>query len=130
VDQLHGVQLVHDVLDACLTDRTCRKVGRVDELVITLTDGEQPRVSTILIGGPVRAQRIGRWMVKLRAMVSAILHHEREVGVSRVPFSAVREIGETIELDVDAATLPSGHLERWLGDHIIDHIPGSHGEKK
>jgi sporulation protein YlmC with PRC-barrel domain len=130
VDQLHGVQLVHDVLDACLTDRTCRKVGRVDELVITLTDGGQPRVSTILIGGSIRAQRVGRWMAKLRGGISAMLHHERDFGVSRVPFSVVREIGETVDLDVDAATLPSGHLERWLGDHIIDRIPGSHGEKK
>jgi hypothetical protein len=69
-------------------------------------------------------------MVRLRGAISSVLHHDREFGVSRVPFSAVRGIAETIDLDVDGATLPSGHLERWLGDHVTGHIPGSQGEKK
>ena len=130
MEQLHGVQLVHDVLDACLTDRNGRKIGRVDALVLTLAADQPPRVTAILIGGPVRAERVGKWMVKLRGAISAVLHRDRDFGVSRVPFSAVREIAETIDLDVDGTTLPSGHLERWLGDRIIGHIPGSRGEKK
>jgi hypothetical protein len=130
MEPVDGVQLVHDVLDGCLTDRNGRKIGRVDALVLTLTDGEPLRVSAILIGGPVRAERVGKWMVRLRGAISSVLHHDREFGVSRVPFSAVRGIAETIDLDVDGATLPSGHLERWLGDHVTGHIPGSQGEKK
>jgi hypothetical protein len=130
MEPVDGVQLVHDVLDACLTDRNGRKIGRVDALALMLADGEPLRVSAILIGGPVRAERIGKWMVKLRGAVSSMLHHDREFGVSRVPFSAVRGIAETIDLDVDGTKLPSGHLERWLGDHVIGHIPGSRGEKK
>lgn len=130
MEQLHGVQLVHDVLDACLTDRNGRKIGRVDALILTLAEDKPPRVTAILIGGPVRAERIGKWMVKLRGAISAMLHRDQNFGVSRVPFSAVRGIAETVDLDVDGTTLPSGHLERWLGDHIIDRIPGSQGEKK
>ena len=130
MDPIDGVQIVHDVLDACLTDRKGRKVGRVDALTLTVTDGAPPRVSTILIGGQVRAGRIGNSLLRLRGAISAMMHGDRDFGVSRVPFSAVRGIGDTIELDVDAAELPSSHLERWLGEHIIDRIPGSHGEKK
>jgi hypothetical protein len=130
MEPVDGVQLVHDVLDACLTDRNGRKIGRVDALTLTFAEGEPLRVSAILIGGPVRAERVGKWMVKLRGVISAVLHRDRNFGVSRVPFSAVRGIAETIDLDVDAANLPSGHLERWLSNHVIDHIPGSRREKK
>ncbi len=130
MEPVDGLQLVHDVLDACLCDRNGRKIGRVDALTLTLTEGKPLRVSTILIGGQVRAARVGNWMVGLRGAISAMLHRDRDFGVSRVPFSAVRGIADTIELDVDGATLPSSHLERWLGDHIIAHIPGSQGEKK
>lgn len=125
-----GIQLVHDVLDACLIDRDRQKIGRVDALVLAVAPGEPPRVSAILIGGAVRAERVGKWMVRLRGVVSRLLHHDPTFGMSRVSFSAVREIGDTIALDVDGASLPSGHLERWLGDHIIGRIPGSRGEKK
>ena len=105
-------------------------MGRVDAIVLTLMDGEAPRVTAILIGGPVRAERAGRVMVWLRRAMFALLGQDRSGGVSRVPFSAVREIGETICLDVDGDTLPSGHIERWLGEHVIDRIPGSSGDKK
>ena len=130
MEAMDGVQLVHDVLDACLRDRNGRRIGRVDALALTLTEGKPLRVSTILIGGAVRAERVGTWMVRLRGAISAMLHHDRDFGVSHVPFAAVRGIGGTIELDVDGARLPSSRLERWLGDHIIGHIPGSQGENK
>ncbi len=127
---MDGVQLVHSVQDSCLTDRNGNKVGRVDVLVLSLNEGEPPRVSHILIGGPVRDERIGRWMVWLHHVMCALLRLDRKDGVSRVPFSAVREIADTIKLDVEARTLPSQHFERWLGKHVIGHIPGSHGDRK
>jgi hypothetical protein len=127
---MSGVQLVHDVLDVCLTDRNGKKVGRVDALVLTVENGKAPRVSEILIGGPVRAERIGKWMVWLHRALRGMLRAGEGNGVSRVPFSAVCGIAETIDLDVGAATLPSGHLERWLHDHVISRIPGSGGERK
>jgi hypothetical protein len=127
---MNGLQLVHDVLDACVTDMNDNKVGRVDALVLSLTDGEPPRVAAILIGGPVRAERAGRVMVWLRHALFGLLRRDRSGGVSRVPFSAVREIAETICIDVDGETLPSGHIERWLGKHVIDRIPGARGDRK
>lgn len=129
MNSVDGIQLVHDVLDACLTDRNGRRAGRVDEVVLRIADGEPPCVSAILIGGPVRAARVGRWAATLRNAISALLH-VRDSGVSRVPFAHVREVGETIKLDVEVASLPSTNLERWLADHIIGRIPGSQGEKK
>lgn len=125
-----GLQLVHDVLDMCLTDRGQAKVGRVDALVLATRPDGRLRVSAILVGGPVRARRMGRIMVWLHEVICRIFRVDSSAGVSEIPFSAVRSIGETIEIDVDGSALPSGHLERWLSQRVIDRIPGSSGDRK
>jgi hypothetical protein len=124
-----GLHLLHDVLDAQLLDRRKQKIGRVDELAIELRDGRPPRVAAFLIGGPLRAKRIGRWAVRLEQALRAI-GRVRRAGVSRIPFGAMRCLSTTIEVDVDGRELEAGHLEQWLADHVIGHIPGSGGEKK
>jgi sporulation protein YlmC with PRC-barrel domain len=121
---MSGLQLVHDVLDAQLVDRHNRKIGRVDSLVLALEEGRPPRVATILIGGPERARRIGRWAVALGRMLRAV-GRVRSPGVSAIPFDAVRCIGDTIKVDVDGDDLDAGHLEAWLAEHFVRHIPGS-----
>jgi len=119
---MSGLLLVHDVQDAQLVDRRDEKIGRVDALVLELEDGLPPRVATILVGGPVCQERIGRWAVYLAQLLRRIGRVERE-GVSHIPFSAVQRIGNTIDVDVDGETLESGYLERWLRDHVVRRIP-------
>lgn len=123
------LRLVHDVLDAQLVDRQKVKIGRVDALTLELDDARPPRVSAICIGGPERAHRAGRWMVWISRAMRAVAR-VKEPGVSRVPFGAVRTIGDTIQLDVDADELASGRLERWLDDHVIGRIPGAARKKQ
>ena len=98
---MSGLNLVHDVLDAQLIDRRKRKIGRVDSLVLTLADGRPPRVTAILVGGPVRAERVGRWMQLVARAMRALGRVHRQ-GVSVIPFSLVRCIADTIQVDVDA----------------------------
>ena len=124
-----GLHLVHDVLDAQLLDRAKEKIGRADGVILELRDGQPPRVAAILIGGPVRAQRIGKWMVGLARILRAV-GRVRRAGVSRIPFDAVRCIADTIELDVDRHELEAGHLEQWLREHVVCRLPFSSGEKK
>ena len=119
-----GLKLVHDVLDAQLVDRRKRKIGRVDDLVLVLEEARPPRVSIILVGGPVRAARIGRWIVWLERGLRW-LGRVRHAGVSAIPFEAVRCISESIEVDVDGDELEVSHLEAWLADHVVRRIPGS-----
>jgi hypothetical protein len=116
--------LVHDVLDAQLVDRHDRKIGRVDSVVLALSPGRPLRVTTILVGGPVRAERVGRWMVAL-ARASRALGRIRHPGVSAIPFSAVRRIADTIQVEVDGRDLEASHREVWLAEHVIEHIPGA-----
>ena len=121
---MSGLHLVHDVLDAQLVDRHKRKIGRVDSLVLTLADGRPPRVTAILVGGPVRAARSGRWM-QLLSRAMRVLGRVRTQGVSVIPFSQVRRIADTIQVDVDGDELDAGHLEAWLAERVVRHIPGS-----
>jgi hypothetical protein len=126
---MRGLHLVHDVQDAQLMDKHHEKVGRVDGLVLELEDGRPLRVATILVGGPIRDERIGRWVLALTKLLRRIGRMESD-GVSRIPFSAVREISHVVEVDVEEAALESEHVERWLCDHVIRRIPGGNRETK
>lgn len=126
---MQRLHLVHDVLDAQLVDREGRKIGRVDGLQLELRTGEPPRVASILIGGEVRAWRIGAWMRLLRRVMRAV-GRMRTRGTSEVPFRAVRVIGDSIKLDVDGCELESGHSERWLAEHVVGRIPGGGAGRK
>jgi hypothetical protein len=126
---MRGLCLVHDVLDAQLIDRHQRKIGRVDALTLELRDGRPPRVGAILIGGPARAERMGRWKVWLSRVIRAVVHIDRP-GVDRVPFTKMRCMADTIALDVAAQELESGKLEDWLAEHVISRIPGGANRKR
>lgn len=121
--------LVHDVLDLQLRDRQGEKIGRADSIVLEIRDGRPPRVTTILVGGPVRQERVGRaavWVGRLLRRLS----RSKSDGQSEIPFNAVRKIGDTIVVDVAEESLPSEHIERWLCERIVKRIPGSTGDRK
>ena len=122
---MKGIFLVHDVLDGQLVDRTQRKMGRADGLVIELRDGEPPRVAALLVGGSVLAERVGGWMVALTSGIRRLLRIEP--AVTRIPFEKVRIIGSCIELDVDAGSTSALRTELWLDEHLICRIPGGAG---
>jgi hypothetical protein len=126
---MSGLRLVHDVLDVQLVDRRRRKIGRVDSLVLALDDGRPPRVAAILVGGPVRAGRVGRWAAALERALRA-LGRVRRGGVSTIPFEAVRCIADTIQVDVDGDDLEAGHLEAWLARHFVCRIPGAGADEE
>lgn len=123
-----GLDLRHDVLDAQLVDRNRESIGRCDTLVLELRDGRPPRVATVLIGGAVRDERLGRWMIVLGNLFRG--GSGRRGGVSRIPFTAMQSLGNTIQMDVLRDDLPSEHVERWLARHIICRIPGAQGKKE
>ena len=121
--------LVHDVLDLQLVDRHEDKIGRVDALILAAEPGKPLRVQSILVGGPARQERLGRPAVWLAAVLRR-LTHTRSDGVSEIPFARVRRIADVVAVDVAAETLESQHVERWLAEHIVRHVPGGAGERK
>jgi sporulation protein YlmC with PRC-barrel domain len=121
---MSGLRLVHDVLDGQLVDQRHQKIGRIDALMLELDEGRPPRVAAICIGAPERAHRIGRWMVWLSRLVRTMAR-ARGSGATRVPFSAVRCIGDTVVVDLDGRDLEACRLEFWLADRVIGRIPGA-----
>ncbi len=108
--------LVRDLLDKRLQDRNGRFIGAVDTIVLELGAHGPPTVAAIEVGAPALLRRIhprlARWA--------------RKLPVTRIPLSALREIGPDVEVDVDAehhATLL--RIERWLRDHVVEYLPGS-----
>lgn len=121
---MSGIRLVHDVLDTQLLDRRGEKMGRVDGLVLELRDGEPPRVSAVLVGGAVLAERIGRrttWLATLLARTWGT----GEPTTTRIPFDLVRRIGTEIDVDLDARESAALGWERWLRRHVVCRIPGA-----
>ena len=125
---MRGLHLRHDVLDEQLVDRHQKKIGRVDALALELRDGQPPRVATIIVGGPARRERMGRPFTWISAVMRT-LKRSGEEGVSRIPFRAMRRLGDCIEVDVEEKELASEHLERWLAAHVVCRIPGASGGK-
>jgi hypothetical protein len=123
-----GLDLRHDVLDAQLVDRNRENIGRCDTIVLELRDGRPPRVATLLIGGEVRNERIGRWMTGLAKLIHR--GHDQGARVSRIPFAAMQSVGDTIQLDVLRDELPSESVEQWLAEHLVCRIPGARGKEE
>jgi len=123
-----AIDLGRDVVDGQLVARYGIKIGRVDGLTIELDPGAPPRVADILIGAPIIADRVGGWMVRLLRAVEAVgLTRGR---VTRIPFRAVRMIGEVLEVDVDAETTTALRTERLVKERLIGRIPGARGSAK
>ena len=118
------MDLVRDVLDQQLKDRDDRPMGKVDGVVIEISDGEQPIVSQIESGFPVLGRRIhpriGQWVAAIGRRFGV-----RGGRITRIPFSKTTDIGIDIHLDIDARRTRAMAWERWLRKTIVDRIPGS-----
>jgi hypothetical protein len=112
------VDIVRDLLDKLVVDRTGREMGRVDGIVVEHRSGMAPRVLALEIGPSVLGYRlhpvVGRWIAGL----------EQACGVAegrpvRIPFSDVLETATDVKVDVAAGETGVGNVEQrlraWIG---------------
>lgn len=116
-----GLQL----LDRQLVDRDGWLCGMVDDLELRRTEAGDLYVAAILSGPGalatrLRARRLGRWLRGVNAFVSG-----QDADPVRIPFQRVADIGAHVTLALDADETGTAAGERWVRDHIIDHLPGS-----
>ena len=119
------LELVRDVLDNQLVDREGTFMGRVDGLVLSFEEGEQPRVDRLELGFVVLARRIHprveKWVEAIRRRFPV-----RKTAIQVVPWSLVAEINaQHLKLDIDAYDTPAFAWERWLRDHVVAKLPGA-----
>lgn len=121
---MSGINLVHDLLDSQLVDRRGEKMGRVDGIVLEQRDGAPPRLTHLLVGGVVLAERVGKRSTKL-AKALRRLWGVGDPTPTRIPFEVVRRVGTEIDVDVDGRRAESLSWELWLREHVICRIPGA-----
>lgn len=116
------IDLVRDVLDNQLVDRTKRKMGKVDGIILEVRKGEPPRIAFIEVGGPTLAARLHP---KIGELVSALAKRAGPGGESyRIPWNKVRDIGIDVKVGLVADNTSVLDFEHWLQHHVIERIPG------
>ncbi len=100
------------LLDRQVLDVDGTPVTVVDDVELTdpgAGDGA-PRVVALLSGSVLNTRLLGG--------------HQPAARWYRIPWSAVRRVGVTIDLDARGEDLDVTWTERWLRDHLIARIPG------
>jgi hypothetical protein len=118
------MNLVHDVLDKLLVDRDDRPIGRVDSIVLALSDDGPPRVKYLETGVVAAARRLhpalGRWVRRVALRWLRVV-----LPTTRVSPALFRDLGVDIELDVDASRDRRFlRLEKRLA-RVVAKMPGS-----
>ena len=110
------IELLRDVLDHEIVDVDGVRCGTVDDLEFEDLDGA-PVVAAILVGP--RA-----WQARLPALFAIIAGWLFGRGVTRIPWTAVGRLTQSVELKRKASEVGLGRIERkaarWLA-----RIPGS-----
>jgi hypothetical protein len=117
-----GLQL----LDRQLVDHDGLAAGCVDDIELAeFGDGDQLYAAEIRSGPGVLAYRLhrrrfGRWLTRAHRQTSP-----GDDDATRIPFNDVSDIGASIKIGRAVEEVGSQLTERWVRDHIIDHVPGS-----
>jgi hypothetical protein len=117
------MELVRDCLDKQVDDRSKRRMGRVDGIVLELEPDRAPRVAYIELGVTtlmnrlsIRAGRmLARWMRKWDISPEPF----------RIPWSKLKVGLNTVIADVEAEKTPALEWELWLRKNVIGRIPGA-----
>jgi hypothetical protein len=119
------LDLIRDILDKQLVDRSGENMGRADGVVIACVDDQPPVVDHLQMGALVLAHRLGHPVVRLVEWVRRRFP-VREEAVQVVRWPSVAEINSHhLKLDLDAKNTPAFAWELWLQRHVVEKIPGS-----
>jgi sporulation protein YlmC with PRC-barrel domain len=114
-----------DLLDRQILDSTGEPVGKVDDVELDRGADGTLYVAALLVGQKALGVRIGGRLGRWIAGAARRLSYDYDQGPIRIPFDLVAEVGSAITLSVRRELLPDPALEAWLGDHLIDRIPGA-----
>src|SRR4051812_38664089 len=103
------IELVRDLLDKSVQDRSGRYAGTIDSIVLEVNGDAPPTVTAVEIGLPALLRRVH----------PAFARWARRLPLTALPLSKIQKAGVDIEIDVDAERHPTLLLvEKWLRTHI------------
>ena len=117
------MDLIRDCLDKEIEDRSKRRMGRVDGIILELESGGPPRVAYIELGVTTLMNRLSKRLGKLVARVLNRL--EISPDPYRIAWGKVKVGLNCVRADVDAEETPALEWELWLRKKVIGRIPGA-----
>ena len=119
-----------ELLDRQVLDRDGMLVCNVDDLELEEGPDGVPFVTAILVGpralGPRLGGRLGLWVTTLAARLA----EKPGDAPPRIPFGAVTEVHNAVDVDRTRAELGVDALEGWVERHFIARLPGSGHESE
>jgi sporulation protein YlmC with PRC-barrel domain len=109
------------LLDRQVIDPDGRMIGKVDDVELAYDAEGRLYCAAILMGPAALGPRMGGWLGRTVLRFHARWHIGRE-GPYRVSFDQVAVVDSAVRLLTHPAR-PA--LERWLREHVVDHIPGA-----
>ena len=110
------MDLIRDVLDNQIVDRNQRRLGKIDGILVEFRPGKPPILTHIEAGWVTKARRIHPLLAKWLERWGSRPY--------RIPWTAIRDVGVDVEVDLDAADTPLLRTENRLR-RILTRIPGS-----
>jgi hypothetical protein len=118
------MHLVADVLDEQLLDKTGKRAGRVDGIVLEQREGRPPRITHVEVSPITLLARFSRRFAQRYARWDKRLGNGRGVPF-RIPWARLQQTGKAWRFDMDAeGETPILVLEDWLRVNIVERIPG------
>jgi hypothetical protein len=115
-----------ELLDRQIVDPNGGMAGNVDDLELQWAqEVGAPFVSAILAGPGALARRLGGRLGRAIGAAHARLQERDLEGPARIDFGIVDRIESSVLVTVTREELATMRFERWVGETLIDKIPGS-----
>ena len=117
------MDLIRDCLDKKIDDRSKRRMGRVDGIVLEIEPGRPPRVAYIELGVKTLMNRLS---IRVGNAISHLLESRHiEIAPYRIPWGKITVGLNEVRADVEAEKTPALEWELWLRKKVIGRIPGA-----
>lgn len=116
-----------DLLDEQLVDSDELPFGRVEDVEVTLHEGEAPTIDVLLTGQEAFGQRIGGITGDVLANVADRLRdREHPRGPVEIDCASVQHVEVYVHVNRPLEEMRHvAGLEHWLAAHVVEAIPGS-----
>jgi len=117
------MELIRDCLDKQVEDRSKRRMGRVDGIILQFEPDRAPRVAYIELGVTTLVNRVS---VRLgRRVVRWMGWWNISPEPYRIPWGKLKVGLNTVIAEVEAEKTPALEWELWLRKKVIGRIPGA-----
>ena len=117
------MELIRDCLDKQIEDRSKRRMGRVDGIILELETGRPPRVAYVELGVTTLMNRLSRRVGGVAARVLKSFHISPDP--YRIAWGKIKVGLNSVRADVEAEKTPALEWELWLRKKVIGRIPGA-----